>query len=151
MLCALPVSHTFHAATLTFPSAATRLHVFMLCHVRGFPTYKINMALFFSNRRVCGGAVVSSVAICFLKALSCPVLVFSPHQSPCLSLLALKPGWVSPVRREVGATDKTTPAWLHTTTGTGQSLGGAIKGSFIPFCYSASHQEKQTWNKKGSW
>lgn len=51
---------------------------FTLCHMRGFPTYKMNVALFFSSRMFCGGAVVSTVATSFLRASSHPCNWCSP-------------------------------------------------------------------------
>ena len=51
---------------------------FTLCHMRGIPSYKMNVALFFSIRMVCGCAIVSTVATRFLKALSHPWNWYSP-------------------------------------------------------------------------
>lgn len=99
---------------------------FTLRHMRGFPTYKMNVALFFSSRTVCGGAVGSTVATCFLKVLSHPCNWCSP-----LPRLRVPHCWfwdlagASPVQREVGATDH---SHKHRTV-----TGRSYQGLFHPF------------------
>lgn len=101
----LLVIHPLQRLSL-FPWLLPSFKSFTLCHMRGFTTYKMNMALFFSSRMVYGGAVVSTVATCFLKASSHPC-------NCCSSLPRLRVPrcwfWelsgALPVWREVGATD----------------------------------------------